>query len=87
MSLHYSADNSYLFANGKEVVRFKAISKNSNFPTQFSLVRVSNGFSAAKSREVSLNENVYDFSVDYNSSDKWNISNIYKYFMIKNNIK
>ena len=85
--MHYSADNSYLFANGKEVVRFKAISKNSNFPTQFSLVRVSNGFSAAKSREVSLNENVYDFSVDYNSSDKWNISNIYKYFMIKNNIK
>ena len=87
MSLHYSADNSYLFANGKEVVRFKAISKNSNFPTQFSLVRVSNGFSAAKSREVSLNENVYDFSVDYNSIDKSDTLSIHNYLIIKSNMK
>ena len=40
-----------------------------------------------KSREVSLNGNVYDFSVDYNSIDKSVILNIQKYLMTKNNIK
>ena len=38
------------------------------------------------SREVSLNGNVYDFSVDYNSIDKSDILNIHKYLMIKNDI-
>ena len=32
-SLHYNADNSYLFVNGKEIFEFKDI--NVNFPTQF----------------------------------------------------
>ena len=35
----------------------------------------------------SLNGNVYAFSVDYNSIDKSDILNIYKYLMTKNNIK
>ena len=38
---------------------------------------ISDGFSATESREVSLNENVYDFSVDYNSIDKCYILNIH----------
>ena len=40
-----------------------------------------------ESREVFLNGNVYDFSVDWNSIDKSDISNIYKYLMNKNDIK
>ena len=35
----------------------------------------------------SLNGNVYDFSVDYNSIDKSDILNIHKYLMTMNNIK
>ena len=38
-------------------------------------------------RGKSLNGNVYDFSVDYNSIDKSEILNIYKYLMNKKNIK
>ena len=38
-------------------------------------------------REVSLNGNVNDFSVDYNSIDKSNILNINKFLMAKNSIK
>ena len=87
MSLHYNADKSYLFFNGKEIFKFKADNKNVNFPTQFCLGSISNGFSANKSREVSSNGNLYDFSVDYNSIDKSDILNIYKYLMTKNNIK
>ena len=77
MSLHYNADNSYFFVIGKEI--FKADNKNINFPTQFCLGSISNGFSAAESREVSLYGNVYDLSVDYNSIDKSDILNIHKY--------
>ena len=58
-----------------------------NFPTQFCLGNISNGFSVTESKEVSLNEKVYDFSVDYNSIGKSDILNIRKYFMTKNNIK
>ena len=78
LSLHDNADNSYLFVNGKEIFKFKAGNKNVNFPTQFCLGSISNGFSALESREVSLNGNIYDFSVDYNSIDKSDILNIHK---------
>ena len=87
LSLHYNGDNSYLFVNGKEIFKFKADNKNvNNFPTQFCLGSISNGFGAFKFREVFLNGNVYDFLVDYNSIDKSNILNIHKYLMIKNSI-
>ena len=42
---------------------------------------------AAESKELSLNGNACDFSVDYNSIDKSDILNIHKYLMIKNDIK
>ena len=64
--------------------KFKADNKNVNFPTQFCLASISNGFNANESREVSLNGNVYDFSVDCNCID---ILNIHTYLMTKNNIK
>ena len=79
--IHYY--NSYLFAKGNEVSKIKVNNKNVNFPTQFCLASISNGFSATESREVSLNGNVYDFSVD----DEFDILNIHKYLMTKINIK
>ena len=60
LSLHYNADNSNLFVNAKEIFRFEANNRNVNFPTQFCLGSVSNGFGAV-SRKVSLNGKVYDF--------------------------
>ena len=86
MSLYFNGDSSYLFVNGKEIFKFKSDNKNVNFPMQFCLGSISNGFSALQSREVSLNVNVYNFSVDYNSIDKPDILSIHKYLMIKNNI-
>ena len=44
--------------------KFEADNKDINFRTQFCLTSVSNGFISTESREVSLNGNVYDFSVD-----------------------
>ena len=65
LGLHYRHDNSYLFANRKEIIKFKASDKTVNFLTQFCLGSIPNGFGATEFREVSLKENVYDFLVDY----------------------
>ena len=53
----------------KKSLNLKVDNKNVNFPTQFCLGSTSNGFRATESREVSLNGNVFEFSVDYNSID------------------
>ena len=87
LSLHYNADKSYLFVNGREIFKFKADNKNVNFPTWFCLESISGGFSATETREVSLNGNVYNFSVDYNSIYKSDKLSIHKYLMTNNNIK
>ena len=68
----YNGDNSYLFVNGKEIYKLKANIKNVDFPSQIYLGSISNKFWAI-SREVSLKENVYDFSFDYTATDKSNI--------------
>ena len=65
----------------------KGGNKNVNFPTQFCFGSISNGFNATESKEVSLNGNVHDFSVDYNSIDKSDMLRTHKYLMTKNNIK
>ena len=59
-----------MFVNGKK--KFTAYVKNVKCATE--------------SREISLSGNVFDFLVDYNSTDKSNILSIHKYLMIKNNI-
>ena len=81
LSLHYNADDSYLFVNGKEIFKFKADNKNVNFPTQFCPGSISNGYTAIESKEVSLKGNNYD------PIEKYDILNIHNYLMTKNNIK
>ena len=78
-------DNSYLIVNGKEIYKFNAINKN-NFTSQFCLRSTSNKFDRVDTEEVSFEENVYDFSVDYDATNKSNILNIHKYLMNKNSI-
>ena len=73
------ADNSYLFVGGKEIFKFKPDNKNVNFLTQFCLGSISNRFSVTES----LNGDVNDFSVNYNSIDKSDILNIRKYLTKK----
>ena len=81
---HYNPDNSYWFLNLKEIFKFKAYNKKVSFPTQLCLGRISDGFSDFESREVSLNGDLYDFTVCYKSID---ILNIHKSLMTQNNMK
>ena len=71
-------------ANGKEIIKYKANNKNFNFLSWFCLRNIADGLSATESREVSLNGNVYDLSIGYNSIDKYEILNIQKYLTTKN---
>ena len=48
---------------------------------------MSNRFSATELGGASLNGNIFDFSIDYNSIDKSDLLNTHKYLMTKNNIK
>ena len=49
--MHYRNDNSYLFVNGIEILKFKATNKNANYPTQFFLGDLFEKFDAVESRE------------------------------------
>ena len=86
LSLHYKADNSYLFVNRKEIYKSKASNKNNNFPSQFCLGSIFNEFNYVDSEKMSFKGNVYHYSVDYGAFDKSNILNIQKYLMNKNSL-
>ena len=88
MSLHYNADHSYLFVNGKEIFKFKLTIKMLTF--QLNVVSEVNLMDLVllniEKCEL-LNGNMYDFSVDCNSIDKSGILNIQKHLTTVNNIK
>ena len=86
LSLHYKADNSYLFVNWKEIYKFKASNKNNKFQSPFCLWSISNAFDYVDLERVSFKGNVYDFSTDYGTVGKSDILNIHKYLIIKNSI-
>ena len=61
----------------------KSDNKYVNFPTLFYLGSISNKFGDTDLREISLERNRYNFSVDYNAINKSEILNIHKYLIVK----
>ena len=86
LSLHYNGANSYLFVNGKEIIKFKA--KDSNIvPRPLCLGNISKDWSTDNMKKTGLTGYVYDFSVDYNNVVTVDdIKDIHNYLMKKNNI-
>ena len=89
LSLHYNynGDNSYLFVNDKEVVKFKA--KNSEIkpqPTALGSIATTEYLSTDEIKESKLYGNIYDFSVDYCAISNDKIHDIYAYLMKKSDI-
>ena len=83
--LHYNGANSYSFANGTEIIKFKA--KDSKIvASPLCLGNISKDWSVDNMKDTGLNGYVYDFSVDYNATDVDNIKDIHKYLMKKNKI-
>ena len=86
LSLPYNGSNSYLFANGKEIIKFKA--KDSNIvPRPLCLSSISKDWSTDKMKKTGFTGYVSDFSVDYNNVVTVDdIKDIHNYLMKKNNI-
>ena len=83
LSLHYNGANSYLFVNGTEICKFKA--KDSEIvASPLCLGNISKDWSIDNMKKTGFNGYVYDFSVDYDSTDVDDIKDIHKYLMKKN---
>ena len=66
LSLHYIGDDSYLFVNDVEQLKFKAQSFTNNMKNQvFWVGNISSDWSLTNSTKTSLYGNVYDFAIDY----------------------
>ena len=66
LSLHYNGDNSYLFVNGKEIIKFKA--KDSEIVVDpICLGNTSKDFSESNMKKTGLYDSVYYFSIDRNA--------------------
>ena len=87
LSLHYNGDNSYLFVNGREELKFKTktdqiINKN------LCLCNLSNYWGRDHSAKTSLYGNIYDFVLDYKANvGTTTIDDMHQYLMTKHNIK
>ena len=86
LSLHYNRANSYLFVNGKEIVKFKA--KDSEIVLgPLCLGNVSKDWSADNMKKTGLHGYVYEFNGDYIDFNDININKnmpiIHGYLMSK----
>ena len=84
LSLHYNGDNSYLFVNNRQIIKFKAKDSEA-VPYPLCLAGISKDFSS--SNATGLYGYAYDFSVDYKAIANDKIHDIHEYLMKKNNIK
>ena len=84
LSLHYNGDDSYLFVNGKEFIKFRA--KNQSVSGKLSLGNISDNFNQADRKSAGLYGYVYDFSFEHNAIAVDDILYIHKYLMKKNGI-
>ena len=77
-SLHYNGDNSYLFVNGKQELKFKA--KDDQIVKEIlCLGNISDDWTAANAQKTWLWGEIYDFNVGYTST---NIGDIYNFIDI-----
>ena len=80
LRFHYNSDDSYLFVNGRQIVKFKA-KDSETVPYPLCLAGISKDFSS--SNAIGLYGYVYDFSVDYKAITNNKIQNISVYLMKK----
>ena len=91
LSLHYNGANSYLFVNGKEIIKFKA-KDSETVASTLCLGNISKDWSTDNmKKETGFNGYVYEFNVDYNDFGAVDpgkvIPFVHNYLMAKYNIK
>ena len=84
---HYNGDNSYLFVNGREELKFKT-KTDQIINKKLCLGNLSNYWGRDHSAKTSLYGNIYDFVVDYKAIvGTTTIYDMHQYLMTKHNIK
>ena len=83
--MHSNGISSYLFANGLEIYKFKAIDCEINADI-LCLGNGSNNCSVYNIEKIGLYGYIYDVSLDYNSIDVADVLDIYKSIKWKNKI-
>ena len=87
LSLHYNGDDSYLFVNGREELKFKT-KTDQMINNQLCVGNLSFDWTKDESKKTSLYGNIYDFVVDYKAIVEFDpIYDMHKYLMAKHNIK
>ena len=85
LSLHYNKENSYLFVNGTEIIKFK--SKDPEIlPYPLCLGNISRDWSVDNLKKTRLNGYVYGFTVDYDIIAVDDILDIHTYLIKKKNM-
>ena len=86
LSFYYNGANSYLFANGTEIDKFKA--KDSEIVAiPLCFWNISKDCSVDNMKKTRFNGYIYDFNVDYDAVAVDDIVDIHKYLMKKNNVE
>ena len=85
--LHYNGDNSYLFVNGREELKFET-KTDQLVKENLCLCNLSRYWTKDQSTKTSLYGNIYDFVVDYKVIvGTTTIYDMHRYLMTKHNIK
>ena len=85
--MHYNGDDSYLFVNDKQELKFKT-KTDQLVKEKLCIGNLSNQWTASESEKKGLYGNIYDFVVDYEQIvGVGPIYDFHRHFMIKHNIK
>ena len=71
-----------MFVNGTKIYKFKG-NDSQIVVTPLCLGNISKDWSTDNMKKTGFNGDVYDFSVDYDATDLYNIEYIHKYLMKK----
>ena len=87
LSLHYNGDDSYLFVNGRQELKFKA-KTDQLVKEKLCIGNLSDQWTASESEKTGLYGNIYDFLVDYQAIvGVGPIYDMHRYLMNKHNIR
>ena len=86
LSLHYNGDDSYLFVNGRQELKFKC-KTDQLVKEKLCIGNLSDQWTASESEKTGLYGNIYDFVVDYEQIlGVKAIYDMHRYLMTKHNI-
>ena len=88
LSLHYNGDDSYLFVNGRQELKFKCKTDQSDQLEKLCIGNLSDQWTTSESEKTGVYGKIYDFVVNYEQIV--GVKAIYvmhRYFMTKHNIR